>query len=188
MQANYAENIFLEKSTKRNIEEFKLRNDLFEYNNKNKNLSIDSNNEFEKRINLKNLINLTSNNIKIDFPTAFWAITKQIKYLEDSKHENLDKIIFCFIKSDDFNLDTRDDGLFEELLMLHVAVYCFCFDDIDEKRLPKIKEFIKNLDEGHLIIVKNYEIIERAFQNISFLQENKSSVLKTKYSNHNFII
>ena len=170
IQSNESGNVHLERMTIRNIEEFKLRSDLFEIEN------------------LKKTDN--QNQGKVDLSGALWGVVEQIKYLEASKHTNLDKIVFCFMNSDDyfFNLRNEEEEIFEALLDENVAVYCFIFDDIEEKKLKRIREFIKNLDEGHVILVKNYEIIERAFQNISYSLENKHNVINIKFSNHNYIV
>lgn len=168
MQCNNLKNIHLERMTNRNIEEFKLRTDLFEIDN------------FKKLEEKKSL--------EIDFTGALFKVIEQIRYLESSNHTNLDKIVFCFINSDDFKLRSEEDDIFEELINENVAVYCFIFDDVEDKKLKRITDFIKNLDEGHVILVRNYEIIERAFQNISYSLENRNNVINIKFSNHNYIL
>jgi len=168
LQANENEKVHLERLTIRNINEFKTRNDLFEIEN----LKI-----MDKQIK-----------VSVDFSGALSIIIEQIKYLEGNYHNNLDKIVFCFMNSDDFILRSDNDDIFEELISCEVAVYCFLFDTPEESELKRIKSFIKNLDEGYIIIVKNYEIIERAFQNISFSLEKNNNMLNIKFSNHNYIV
>lgn len=166
IQCNEDGNIFIEKMTIRTIEDFKTKTEFFETEKK-----------FEK-----------NKKIKVDFSRALWNVTEQTRFLDKGNLGNLDKIIFCFMNSEDFRINSEDDQIFEELLHENVAVYCFLFDDPEEKKLNRIKQFVKNLDEGHIILVKNYEIIERAFQNISYSSENKNKILNIKYSNNNFII
>jgi hypothetical protein len=168
IQINDLENIYLDRMTLRNIEEFKSRTDLFDIENSKKT-------EIKKPLN-------------IDFSWGLWKVIEQIKHLESNNHTNLDKIVFCFMNSDDFKLRSEEDDIFEELINENVAVYCFIFDDVEEKKLKRIGDFIKNLDEGYVILVKNYEIIERAFQNISYSLENKTNVINIKFSNHNYIV
>ncbi len=167
-QSNESGNIYLNDKTIRNIEEFKLRSDIF---------------EIEKSKNAE-----TKNQTNVDFSGALWDFIEQINHKEKKQDTNLDKIVFCFMNSSDFKIRSEEDDIFEGLLSANVAIYCFIFDDVEENKLRRIRDFIKNLDEGHVILVKNYEIIERAFQNISYSLENKHNVINIKFSNHNYIV
>ena len=164
------------------LTQFTSRNDLFEIKN--------SDDENEDN---------TVKNVG-DFSTS---INKIVRFIEEDEakdaEKKIDKIIFLFINSEDFYDDKK---MFEMLLNSKISVYIFCFDEPSEERMKIMKRFLSFLCEGHLIIVKNYEVIERAFLNISFpghpdpenaknknknlLTKNKN-VLTLKFSNHNFI-
>ena len=165
MQLNERERNYFKNINIKRIDDFKERADLFEY---------DINWDHE----IKNI------NFKIDFVGGLKEIIEEFK---NENNNNMDNIIFCFINSDDFDLDSEADLIFDDLVINNVSIYFFYFDYLDEKKIKKIKMFLKNLDEGHLIIVKNYEIIERAFQNISF-SKSKKNVVNLKFANHNYIL
>ena len=124
-----------------------------------------------------------------DFSNSIKKVVRYIEEDETQKDKDLDKIIFLFINSDNFRRDNDDDELFDVLIRNKISVYCFCFDEPSERKMNKMKIFLKFMYEGHLIIVKNYEVIERAFQNISYPDDNnkKKNILTLKFSNHNFI-
>lgn len=170
---NYTE--YLPNINKKNLDIFANRKDLFLIDDKNiKENEINENNQNEKNG---------------DFSNSIKKIVRFIEEDERQKDKGLDKIIFLFINSNNFRKNDKDDDLFEILLESKVSVYCFCFDEPSEIKMEKMKKFLKYIPEGHLIIVKNYEVIERAFQNISFPEDNnkKKNLLTLKFSNHNFI-
>lgn len=170
-QINESYTEYLPNIDKKNLNLFTTRPDLFNINTEN--------------------IDYENNSVKKDgdFSTSIKKIVSFIDEDEKQKGKNIDKIVFLFINSSNFRLNDADDPLFDVLRKNKISVYCFCFDELSEKKMIKMKTFLKFLYEGHLIIVKNYEVIERAFQNISYPSDNlkNKNVLTLKFSNHNFI-
>lgn len=94
-----------------------------------------------------------------------------------------------FIDSSCFAKNSREDDLFEQLAMNEISFYCFCFDEPKEEKMRGMRNSVDIIPDSHIILVKNYEVIERAFHNISFPRDNNKaiSILSIKFSNHNFI-
>ena len=175
---------------KQNLDKFTSEKDFFCIDTKN-----EKKNENENTINdnednkIKYLFGEKPIKKDGDFSTAIKDIIISIEQDENKKGKDIDKIIFLFINSINFRLNDEKDNLFENLVKNKISVYCFCFDEPSLDKMKKIKNFLKYMDEGHLIIVRNYEVIERAFQNISFPDDDNKNknILTLKFSNHNFI-
>jgi hypothetical protein len=104
--------------------------------------------------------------------------------------EDTDKYIFNFIFSEDFRFASVEENrsLARRLIQHKISLYTFCLDEtIAEKKILNIKKYLKDLVEGHLMIVKNFKIIKQAFQNISNKGTQKN-ILQSNFENHKFIL
>jgi hypothetical protein len=108
---------------------------------------------------------------------------------DEREHNQLDKYIFIFIYAEDFKFNSEEENkeLARKFIDSNVTVYVFIFDEfVKEKKLTNIKKYLKDLVEGYLIWVRNFEIIEQAFQNISICSKNKN-ILDSNYDNYKYI-
>jgi hypothetical protein len=128
--------------------------------------------------------------IKTNF---YLAVNEAVKVLiEDEKDSNrptLDKYIFIFLYAEDFRFNSEEENkdLTRLLIENNITFYVFLFDDnVTDKKLTNIKKYLKDIVEGYLIHVKNFEIIEQAFQNISLCAKNKN-ILDSNYDNFKYI-
>lgn len=106
---------------------------------------------------------------------------------------NYDQYIFLFCFSDEFKFNSEEDArhIIKTCLNSKATLYVFVFDDeVKRKKLDKMVVYLANFIEAYLIIVKNFKVIEEAFQNISILGDssNKRNILTYNYENHNYIL
>ena len=104
-----------------------------------------------------------------------------------------DQYIFIFCLSNEFKFDSEEEArqLIKMGLHYKTTIYLFVFDyEVKKKRVDKLLVYLSNFVEAYLVIVKNFKIIEEAFQNISILgdQSNKRNILSYTYENHNYIL
>ena len=95
-----------------------------------------------------------------------------------------------FLSPNDIKFKSEDDNknISRKLIMYNISLYIFCFDlNINPDKILKIKNFLNYLIEGHLIIVKNFDIIKQVFQNICGNKQRKN-ILKANFENHMNII
>lgn len=123
----------------------------------------------------------------------YQAIINSIEILtqnEDSSVLQQDKYIFLFIFSEDFKFTSAEESrkVYQKLLENSITVYAFCLDEtITEKKIRNIRLYLKDLVEGYLILVKNFDIIEQCFQNISVIGTRKN-IMDCNFDNHKYIL
>lgn len=130
--------------------------------------------------------NFNKNEGSIFYPLTF-AIEKMSEF-----DDSLDQYIFYFGLSSEIRFDIEEHARQLIKLGLHhkTTIYFFVFDDdINKKKLEKISIYLSNFIEAYLVIVRNFKIIEEAFQNVSILGDmgNKRNILNYCYDNHSFI-
>jgi hypothetical protein len=115
-----------------------------------------------------------------------------------------DRYIFLFIYSSDFRFESKEENheIIHLLVSNQISLYVFILDDIPEKKIFKIKDYLNYLMEGYLILVKNFQIIEESFQNITpvALRKKKQgdpessdncfshNILDSNFENHKYIL
>ena len=146
--------------------------------------------------------------MKIDFAKI---VKKSIDLFKKENNNNIidetsskDRYIFLFIFSNDFRFQSTEESheIIQLLIVNKISLYLFILDDITEKKIAKIKQYLNFLVEGYLILVKNFQIIEGSFNNITPVSTRKKqngepessencfshNILESKFENHKFIL
>ena len=115
-----------------------------------------------------------------------------------------DRYIFLFVFANDFRFNTKEESheIIQLLVVNKISLYIFILDDISERKIFKIKQYLNCLMEGYLILVKNFQIIEESFNNITpvSIRRKKNgevestencfshNILDSNFENHKFIL
>lgn len=110
---------------------------------------------------------------------------KSIMYSNNSSNNmnNVDNIIFLFIKSNDLRFNSQDEciHIVDDLNRYNCTLVIFCYDEeITMDKIYNIYSLLGGLFEGYFFQIKNYQQLKQALMN--FANQN----YQENFSNYNF--